>query len=577
MARGVFAACDDPAGATIAAVVVAGAQAAPAEEVRGAVAVAPGDVVAPTALAKLEDAVLATGWFESASVVIAQSEDSCVLRIRVVEYGAVREVAIEGATAMDAAVLREGLRTKAGEPANRLVAQQDAKTIDTRYQDAGFEAARVTGIDIEDGRVVFHVSEGRIARIEVRGARLTGAKRVRRMLGISAGDVYSSRALIEGQSALYRTGLFSAVGFGVEPLAPEPGVAEERLVLTVTVTEYRNPFSRTEVFAGQGDGADGEARGLSSTTVDVRLRNVGRGNAMRASLDVLSAAPDDLARSGFDEYYRLRGRGELALFRPDAASGGGLFALEGERVRGRARRDLGGVTLDEDAPAASAGIEVPVLATERVSGLGGFSASAGWRDVRVRGIFPSPLEGYAGAFGRGEIGVDLQEASGLADPASTLRVRAGLELHDGLEPFSFLAARGRLDRAVFPGHHVEITGDAAVLSGDVPFWRETPIGDREGPFAYGREIAFATRHARGRAEWVVTAPGDLAGAAAGVSAVAWTRRDGRADDAESAHLEIRLGPEFANLRAGAALPLAPGRVLLREPWFYAALTVASPY
>lgn len=577
VARGAFAACDEPAGAEIAAVVVMGAEAASDEEVRAAIGVKPGEVVARTALARLEDAVLATGWFASASVVIAEADGACVLRVRVTELGPVREIAIEGATALDPGALLEKLRTKLGAPANHVVAREDAKTIDERYQDSGFEAARVTGIDIEDGRVVFQVSEGRIARVEVRGARITGAKRVRRVLGIAPGDVYSSRALIEAQSALYRTGLFSAVGFGVEPLAPEPGVAEERLALTVTVTEYRNPFSRTEVFAGQGDGADGELRGFSSANVEARLRNVGRGNSMRASMDMLTAAPDELARSGFDEYFRLRGRGELLLFRPEAAAGGGVFALEGERVHGRIRPDLGGPTVDSDSLAASTGIEMPVLASERVIGLGGFSATAGWREVALRGLFPSPLDAYTGPFGRGEVGVDMQEASGLAEPSSTLRVRAGLELHDGLEPFSFLAARGRLDRPVLPGHRIEITGDAGVLSGNVPFWRETPIGDREGPFGYGREIAFATRHARGRAEWVVTAPGDLAGAAAGVSAVAWSRREGGADDASSAQLEIRIGPEFARLRAGAALPFAPRRLDLREPWFYAALTVGSPY
>ena len=568
-------ACDDPAGAPVSAIVVSGAEAATDEEVREALGVKPGDLVTPLSLAALESAVLSTGWFDRASVVLSAADGGCVLRVRVEEYGPVKAIRFTGRTALPEETLLAAIETKPGEPANRVRTERDADAITERYQEEGFEAARVEDVEIEDGTLTFTIDEGTIARVDVRGARLTGRRRVRAVLGIEPGDVYSSRALIAGQAALYRTGLFSVVGFGVEPIADDP---EGRLVLTVTVTEYRSPYSRTEVFAGQGSGAAGEERGLSAASVEARVRNIGAGHSLRATAELLAPAPDELAGSGFDEFYRVRGRGEVALFRPDEAGGGGLVAAEVERVRGRRRDDLGLLT-DVDSPALSAGVETPVLRSERVHGFGGFSATGGWREVSVTapgGPAAEAADAFSGGFGRGEVGLDLREALGIGVAASFLRVRAGIEVHDGLEPFSFASAGGRILWRVAPGHRVEAAGDGAILSGDVPFWRETPIGGPEGPLGYGRELAFARRHARGRVEYAASIYRDVVGASTGLSAAIWSGADRAAGalDAESAYLELRLGPEFARVRAGAALPLPEAD---REPWFYAGIVIATPY
>lgn len=575
--RALAAPCDDPAGATVSAVVVTGAQAATDEEVRTALGVKPGDTVAPIALAKLEDAVLGTGWFERASVVIAPEGDACVLRVRVVEWGIVERVELSGVTAFDASELRAAMKTQPGTPANRRTVEADAADIVARYQVEGYEAARIASIELGGGVVAIRFSEGVIARVDVRGARLTGRWRVRRVLGIQPGSVYNSRALIAGQAALYRTGLFSSVGFGVEPLDRDD-TTSDRLVLTVTVTEHRNPFSRTEVFAGQGAGPDGEDAGFSSALVEARLRNVGGGNSLRVFVDVLAPAPDGLAQSGFDEFFRLRTRVDFALFRPEESSGGGLAGLEAERVRGRRRSDLG-FTMRSDAPAVSAGIELPVVQSARVLGLGGFAGALGYRDVWITP--EGAPEGdetnvWEGLTGRGEVGIDLRESGGMGLEPSRLRVRAGLEMHDGLEPFSFATLEGRFVTRVGRRQHLELSADAALLSGEVPFFRETALGGREGPAAYGPEHAFARRHARGTLEYAIWSRRSLAGASAGVSALAWGgANDARGvDDEESAFLELRLGPEFARIRAGVAAPL-PYRDA--APWLYAGVVIASPY
>jgi len=216
----------------------------------------------------------------------------------------------------------------------------------------------------------------------------------------------------------------------------------------------------------------------------------------------------------------------------------------------------------------------------RVLGLGGFAGSLGYRKVFTTAA-DAPLREnetkvFDGAVGRGEVGIDLREAGGLGLDASGLRVRAGLEMHDGLEPFSYASAHGRFLQRLAPGHRLEFSGDATLLSGDVPFWRETALGGREGPPGYGREFAFARRHARAQLEYAASFPRDFVGAGTGISGAAWggANGEGGSEHSESAFLELRLGPEFARLRAGVAMPL---RARDREPWLYAGVVVATPY
>src|SRR5207249_8412656 len=114
---------------------------------------------------------------------------------------------------------------------------------------------------------------------------LTGAAKVRRILGLQPGDLYESGALAAGQGRLYRSDLFGSVGFGVEPL-PDG----DELVLTVTVSELTRPYSRTELFAD---------RGGSAVSVDTRLRNVGGGRSTHFALDLVADPPGGLAETGF--------------------------------------------------------------------------------------------------------------------------------------------------------------------------------------------------------------------------------------------------------------------------------------
>lgn len=558
--------CDDPAGAVVSTVEFAGLASAPEPAIRAALAVEPGATVAPLSLTKLEDRVLATGWFESASVVITPSsspEGGCVLRVRVREYPAVTEIRFPGVRAFSrGAALLPSLEIQPGRPANRAAAERDGERIAERYREEGYEAARFLGADIDGSVVSFRIAEGRIARIDVVGAKRTGARRVRQVLGMKKGDLYDVRALIKGQSALYRTGLFSLVGYGVEPV---DSASAGDLVLTVNVGEIESPFSRTDVLVD---------RAQTATEIEARIRNVGAGHSMHSRFQLLGPSAGDLAEVGFDEFYRAEALAEVRLFRPSPSSEGGRIGVGVERVKGRVREDLG-LTFDSTLASLRAGADVPVVTGgPGLTGIGTFTALAGWRLVDVS---EPVLDPESGAWGRGEIGFELEQVSGFETPAR-VAIRGGVEMNAGEHPFSYLEGEGSYQLAIARGHRLELRADAANLSGRrIPYWRELVVGGPEGPLAVGPEHAFARQYAHGRLAYVASMPRDLLGAALGFDGAVWggAAGEGKAEDAQAGFLELRAGPPFARIRAGVAVPVDGRRD--REPWWFAGVTIASPY
>ncbi len=519
--------------------------------------------ISPVSLARIESAVAETGWFESATAVFGASEEECVLRIRVREYAPAQEIRFPDAKAYPADALLPLLETKVGAKPNRRALETDGEKIAAKYHEDGYRAARFLHAEVDGSVVSFHVSEGRIARIEVVGALRTRPKRVRKVLGIRAGDLYNSRALVEGQAALYRTGLFSLVGFGVEPVSEGES---EKLVLTVTVGELTAPYSRTEVFSD---------RGVSAAAIEARLRNVGAGHSARLSVALDGVSPPDLAREGFDEYYVAGGTAELRLFRPDPAAPGARIAFDMERVHGRVREDLGLRQHVVDLPAGRLTGDIPVVNARGWEGIGTVTARLGWRHVEALPLAGGRLDVDRGPWGGGEVGLELSRIAGVEVPAE-ISARAGVEMHSSWKPFSYFAADAKARVAIWRGIRVEGRADAATLTGrEVPWFRETALSST--PIGFGRDYGFARHHARGEIAAVAALPRDLVGVSAGWQGAVWSgAADAQGtDDAQSLVLEARIGPEFARVRGGVAAPL-PGATT-RDLWWFAGLVIATPY
>ena len=563
--------CHSLAGAPVQRIEVYGLADVKPDVVEDAVKLRPGMVVSPVALTKFEDAILATGWFARASVVIVAEESDCVLRVRVEEYAPITAVRLEGATAYDHGhELLAGLASQTGRRANRAVAARDAVTIADRYHEDGYEAARVVGVDVGEGVVSFRVLEGRIARIEVAGARHTGAARVREVLGIKPGQIYNAISLISGQSALYRTGLFGSVGFGVEtPRGVDAEAGEDGIVLTVTVAELIAPYSRTDVFADAGQ---------TVISVEARMRNLTKGHSANAHATLVGQSPSELAEVGFDEFYRVDAAAEIHLFRPNETAAGAFLGVETARVHGRRRPELARL-FSLDTPAGRAGVEIPAIASEGWEGIGSFAAVAGLRSIRTYDPAGTaadvPLRDVLAGYGRGEIGFDLHRVSGVETPART-NLRAGVEWNGGLRPFSWIEGEGEGRLPLANWLRLEAAADGASLTGgSIPYWREYALDGARGPLGFPREYAFTRSYARGRGDVVLSTFRGIAGVALGSGAAVWSvPRTAKTGNAQSLHVEVRAGPPFARLRAGVAAPL-PG-AHSSDLWWYVALSVATP-
>ncbi len=585
-------ACDRPEGVPIGGVELVGLERADEREVRAVLPSGEGSSASILGLARLEQAVLETGWFSDVRALIVPRDGGCALQVRLTEHPPVARVEIDGATAFDGGRALLGvLETKAGGAANARAVERDARRIAERYRRDGHEAVQVRSGGIAEGVVTFRVVEGRIAAVTVIGARRTGARRVREVLGIRPGDLYDSDALVDGQAALYRTGLFSSVGFGVEPETGDlpPELRDGALRLTVTVAEVHAPDSRMELVADEG---------FTAASIENRLRNVGGGRSVELRADLAGADAASLARGEVDEFFRFGAEAEMSLFRRDRDAPGGFLSLEAGRSSGIDRPDLR-ARLGEDRLLGTIGLDLPLREDGAATGMLALRGGARWLSIDALGDTAASGEAPAAGAGRlelpwlgGELGLTLRHQVGLETP-SRLDLRAGISLDRGESPVTHATFRGESIFLASRRQRIEITADGGLLSGgSIPFWREFEIGGGRGPAGRSRDLAFGRGYARGRVEYVLSYPRPVLGIGFGAEGAVWAGgADGipgatpaapEIDDAESIFAVLRVGPEFARLRAGVAVTrpaalLEGARETGGSTWVFAGVVIATPY
>ena len=179
-----------------------------------------------------------------------------VLTPGAVRYGKIREVRIEGATALDPATLRKGLRLKPGDLFSPELAQEDFLRIQKAYRDAGYEIQPQPDFSFEDGVYLQRVHELRIEgyRLEWQGPHSTRDFVVLRELP-RPGELFSVPAIREGISDLLRSGLLS------EPPAVRTagGGSPDRIVLVLTLKEAKTTVLAPAVAWSSVEGWSGQA------------------------------------------------------------------------------------------------------------------------------------------------------------------------------------------------------------------------------------------------------------------------------------------------------------------------------
>jgi outer membrane protein assembly complex protein YaeT len=212
-------------------------------------------------------------------VVIARVEEGPRTLLRAVDV----IVPDEAAAPISADLWTGNLELRAGGPFDRGAVRRDADTLRALLANAGYPRAFVAS-DVQrddDGvSVVYEVFPGerqRVARVLISGNDATRASVIERELAFAPGSPLSFADLLETQSRLYSTGLFSQVD--VAPALPD-GLDEDQ-PLIVRVQEA------PPLFITYGAGYDTEERVRGTFTIghnNVRGRNQQLSFSTRASL-----------------------------------------------------------------------------------------------------------------------------------------------------------------------------------------------------------------------------------------------------------------------------------------------------
>jgi outer membrane protein insertion porin family len=148
-------------------------------------------------------------------------------------FGAIREVRVEGNTAIASDKLLEKLRLRPGDEYNPALANEDFARILREYRDAGYDLVAQPEITFREGVYVQRLRELRIAgyRIEPALTRTDPSVYLREMPPV--GSLFSVSALRQGITNILRTGLLR------EPpgIRPEQGDKPEDVILVLSFRE----------------------------------------------------------------------------------------------------------------------------------------------------------------------------------------------------------------------------------------------------------------------------------------------------------------------------------------------------
>ncbi|MCS7253742.1 MAG: POTRA domain-containing protein [Armatimonadota bacterium] len=173
-----------------------------------------------------------------------------IITVRLVEHAVVREIVIEGNTAISTEELTSTISTKVGQILNEAVLARDIDRIRELYRGKGF-LAEVEAVDFDDatGRLTLKIAEAFVTGIKFEGLKKTKEKILRMAILTKVGDLFNRERLSEDWRRLNDLGLFKSVD--IEPRPDEQGSG---IVVTYKLEEQRTGMAS----AGIGASSRGE-------------------------------------------------------------------------------------------------------------------------------------------------------------------------------------------------------------------------------------------------------------------------------------------------------------------------------
>ena len=168
------------------------------------------------------------GFFASTQAQVApdlSDPTKVVVTYIVVENRVITGFKFVNNTAIKAADITPVLTSKIGTVLNRNSVAADVTAIQKLYQDKGFAAViQSGGVDqLEDGTLVFRLSEATISQINIIGLKKTKESLVRRQIRIKPGDTFDAAKMRQDLNRLYDTNFFDAVDPRVDDDPNQPG------------------------------------------------------------------------------------------------------------------------------------------------------------------------------------------------------------------------------------------------------------------------------------------------------------------------------------------------------------------
>ncbi len=226
----------------------------------------------PRDMARLQVYYYQRGWREAAvdTSLAVVDEDGVELTFHIDEGRPtlIDSIAVVGGEELEDPGLLSDLPVEVGDPLSGLRLDATRDTLVRRLQDAGYVRADVlrnlfVPRDSYDALVTFDVAPGPLAHfgtVEITGNEELSDRVVRRMLPFREGDVYSRRAIVQGQRNLFNLGIVRHANIVEDSLAEVP---DSIVPLIVTVSEGNPRRVRAEVGWSTAECLNSEARWTS--------------------------------------------------------------------------------------------------------------------------------------------------------------------------------------------------------------------------------------------------------------------------------------------------------------------------
>ncbi len=190
-----------------------------------------------------------TGYFDDARSVVTMSDSSLTINYLLAPNPHLDTIIIKGNTIFPDSMLRAQVQSERGRPINYQQSQEDISRIIQLYKKNGYALAKISSIDLINGRLTIGIDEGIISAIVITGAERTHSYVLLREFPLKAGDIFNINKADEGINNIHSTDLFATVALEVIPREPhaELHLKVQEKAFRVLRMSYRYDLERQSI------------------------------------------------------------------------------------------------------------------------------------------------------------------------------------------------------------------------------------------------------------------------------------------------------------------------------------------